>query len=718
MDNKQYLEELRLLGEEVQQLEEKNCPTNPSKWSYYKSQAKQKFDVYPSAYANGWASKQYKAAGGGWKQCAGESMENTNENFAVHMMVAKAIADQKVKNPETKKDVRVTTALKDKQHPAHGKAKSLVQRLKDKFSKKENIEEGMVAPKNGHAYYKLTKDTPIKYVSGHSGIGLEVPGVLLHNEYSTIKGKKGAYIINYFGAHFYVDMKNKFASRIANPQNREQNKDLMKNVERVFSAPEHSDWKKYMNESVNEGKPSLSNTQDKQFASAIEKVVGGKVITRKHPRGGGSIFSLGNSDIVVFVQKVVGNKAFGEPSKFAVLIEDKFGKEYAKEFASDANGALKLVVKLAKKFKNKLTESASVNEGVINELSADTYKNTVKAALQRGDSKGNSIAVKALQSFGKAIAKELAGKSFEVAGARGINLAKGFYRGDSKKFINQFQMTFTGEGNFIESRNVKVFGSDEAHFYMKVEFQVPNNMGGWSSDVKFKGYEKYKFPGSIQFSIKQGKVWAWYRAADTELEFTRAGAREMAKLADIIVTAMDFPTKAKHNTIKQFDPMKVSNESVNESDVKKKVNRRGDVDGLLVKHNGEEYEIVYSGDFDMGGAVQPYGIVMPGDDVVSFLGKDKKAKSIWKQLKPKVDKFLKSNESVNEAASRTAMEIGGLTGMNKDAIQKFVDDNKLDIEKVYQYVKNGKLPERMALVSAIAGKPGNAVQTKLIKKFK
>src|SRR6056300_1986753 len=124
MDNKQYLEELRLLGEEVQQLEEKNCPTNPSKWSYYKSQAKQKFDVYPSAYANGWASKQYKAAGGGWKQCAGESMENTNENFAVHMAVAKGIQNAKLKNPETKRDVRVTTALKDKQHPVHKQAKS------------------------------------------------------------------------------------------------------------------------------------------------------------------------------------------------------------------------------------------------------------------------------------------------------------------------------------------------------------------------------------------------------------------------------------------------------------------------------------------------------------------------------------------------------------------------------------------------------------------
>jgi hypothetical protein len=74
-------------------------------------------------------------------------------------------------------------------------------------------------------------------------------------------------------------------------------------------------------------------------------------------------------------------------------------------------------------------------------------------------------------------------------------------------------------------------------------------------------------------------------------------------------------------------------------------------------------------------------------------------------------------ESVNEAASRTAMEIGGLTGMNKDAIQKFVDDNNLDIEKVFQFVKKGKLKDRMELVSAVAGKPNNPVQKKMIKMF-
>ena len=47
---------------------EKNVPNDPSKWSYAKSQAKEKFDVYPSAYANAWASKKYKELGGTWRK--------------------------------------------------------------------------------------------------------------------------------------------------------------------------------------------------------------------------------------------------------------------------------------------------------------------------------------------------------------------------------------------------------------------------------------------------------------------------------------------------------------------------------------------------------------------------------------------------------------------------------------------------------------------------
>ena len=46
---------------------EGNEPTNPALWSKAKSMAKKKFDVYPSAYANGWAAKYYKSKGGKWK---------------------------------------------------------------------------------------------------------------------------------------------------------------------------------------------------------------------------------------------------------------------------------------------------------------------------------------------------------------------------------------------------------------------------------------------------------------------------------------------------------------------------------------------------------------------------------------------------------------------------------------------------------------------------
>ena len=52
----------------------KNVPNNPSLWAQCKSQAKQKFDVYPSAYANGWAAKQYKSKGGTWRKA---SVNNT-----------------------------------------------------------------------------------------------------------------------------------------------------------------------------------------------------------------------------------------------------------------------------------------------------------------------------------------------------------------------------------------------------------------------------------------------------------------------------------------------------------------------------------------------------------------------------------------------------------------------------------------------------------------
>lgn len=45
-----------------------NQPTKPKLYAKVKSEAKKKFDVYPSAYANGWLVKEYRRRGGGYKR--------------------------------------------------------------------------------------------------------------------------------------------------------------------------------------------------------------------------------------------------------------------------------------------------------------------------------------------------------------------------------------------------------------------------------------------------------------------------------------------------------------------------------------------------------------------------------------------------------------------------------------------------------------------------
>ena len=41
-------------------------PTNPTLYSRVKAEAKRKFKVYPSAYANAWLVREYKKRGGGY----------------------------------------------------------------------------------------------------------------------------------------------------------------------------------------------------------------------------------------------------------------------------------------------------------------------------------------------------------------------------------------------------------------------------------------------------------------------------------------------------------------------------------------------------------------------------------------------------------------------------------------------------------------------------
>ena len=64
-----HLDQMKKLNKMISDsyIAEKSIPNNPKLWAAKKAQAKAKFDVYPSAYANGWAAKQYKKAGGTWR---------------------------------------------------------------------------------------------------------------------------------------------------------------------------------------------------------------------------------------------------------------------------------------------------------------------------------------------------------------------------------------------------------------------------------------------------------------------------------------------------------------------------------------------------------------------------------------------------------------------------------------------------------------------------
>ena len=110
------------ISENMENLNEKNVPTNPELWSRAKSLARSKFDVYPSAYANGWASKWYKGKGGSWKSVS----------------EAKEVGDDPINDgtpPELRKRGNKTVITSDE----------IKEAVKDKFDIGEYDQEGDMA---------------------------------------------------------------------------------------------------------------------------------------------------------------------------------------------------------------------------------------------------------------------------------------------------------------------------------------------------------------------------------------------------------------------------------------------------------------------------------------------------------------------------------------------------------------------------------------------
>ena len=63
-----------------EKIEKANVPTNPELYARVKAEAKAKFDVYPSAYANAWLVREYKKRGGGYKTMK-ESIDKASEDM-------------------------------------------------------------------------------------------------------------------------------------------------------------------------------------------------------------------------------------------------------------------------------------------------------------------------------------------------------------------------------------------------------------------------------------------------------------------------------------------------------------------------------------------------------------------------------------------------------------------------------------------------------------
>jgi hypothetical protein len=93
------------------ELDEENKPTNPELWSKAKSMAKSKFDVYPSAYANGWAAKKYKEMGGDWKSVKEETEKPASRKAQIVKDIMKSKKNQDETSDKYQKDPEISSEI-------------------------------------------------------------------------------------------------------------------------------------------------------------------------------------------------------------------------------------------------------------------------------------------------------------------------------------------------------------------------------------------------------------------------------------------------------------------------------------------------------------------------------------------------------------------------------------------------------------------------------
>jgi hypothetical protein len=72
---------------------------------------------------------------------------------------------------------------------------------------------------------------------------------------------------------------------------------------------------------------------------------------------------------------------------------------------------------------------------------------------------------------------------------------------------------------------------------------------------------------------------------------------------------------------------------------------------------------------------------------------------------------------IKEDINADANGIAGLTASRANAVKDFIENNNINSNKLYLFLKKGNLKDRMDFVTALVGKPGNPIQKKVIKQF-
>ena len=343
MKNKEYY--IRL-GEAIERLEEKNCPTDPSKWSYYKSQAKEKFDVYPSAYANGWASKQYGDAGGSWKKCAKEATDAQETEF--HTQLDKLVHKTFGKSPEEKMNEKfdkthlgiLQYAFKDidRINPSEPAYKRLVDML-NKLSKQELQQIASVDIKFLSLLAKNLLSKKESVNESHFQVGDKVK--MSHGGIGVVKSldkEDGGDDEKYYNIELPNGEVMKHAPNELTLVETDLNESSMSNIDII--AQEAKDFKDFVKEFYNEYKDF---PKDRDTIKWLKGVYDNRSTSE-------SVVNEGNSSVEI------GDIIFFPPANSAATVIDRFGRSVTLKLANGKK--VKTVVD-----KVKLLAQDNVNEG-------------------------------------------------------------------------------------------------------------------------------------------------------------------------------------------------------------------------------------------------------------------------------------------------------------------------------------------------------------------